>query len=301
MRLASFANAVLFAGLLAVPVAAQRPALSNGTFKQCFEQVRPADLRRVAAFITSDAPDSARAFSKPAALLLEIVGERLRASLGAKPGDLPIAEPSYTKDNTFGAVRVTLFRDGRMAATIVRDTIFSDPANVAGTATLGRLLRAAWDEGERVFWPEKAKGDSASFRISFWAPLPLRDGTPGKAEVSFAIAAFFIALPWVEQATADNSPKPVYPDYPRSHNIEGRITMSFVVDTTGHALMSTMRDVLPFGAPRPVGDMADYYRDFVRAVADAMPKTRFHSATLAGCRFPQEVLLPFDFKLNSVR
>lgn len=286
---------------LASPAAAQKHALSNGTLRECYEAARVTELRRIAGFISSDAQDSARAFVKPAELLLEMLGERVRASLGAKPGDLPIGEPAYTKDNVHGSIRVTLFRDGRMSAVIVRDTLFPDSSHVAGMAKIADILRAAWNEGERVFWPEKAHGDSASFRISFWAPLPKKDGTPDKAEARFAVAAFSIALPWVEHATVDDLPKPVYPDYPRSHNIQGRITMSFVVDTTGYALISTLHDVLPPGAPVPVGEMADYYHDFVRAVAEAMPKGRFHAAVMAGCKFPQRVNLPFDFKLNTVR
>jgi hypothetical protein len=238
---------------------------------------------------------------KPAELLLEILGERLRASLGAKPGDLPVGEPAYTKDNLWGKIRVTLFRDGRMGAVVEPDTSFTDSSHVSGTAAIAKILRAAWDEGERVFWPEKAKGDSASIRLFFWAPLPKKDGTPDKADARFAVAAFSIALPWAEHATADDLPKPVYPDYPRTHNVQGTITMSFVVDTTGYALLSTLHDVLPPGAPVPVGEMADYYHDFVRAVAEAMPRGKFHAASIAGCKYPQRVSLPFDFKLSSVR
>lgn len=301
MQASRLSRVVIALACFASRAPAQRPALSNGTFKQCYEAVRPADLRRVAGFISSDAQDSARAFLKPVQLLLDIVGERLRTSLGAKPGELPIGEPAYTKDNLHGSIHVTLFRDGKMSAALVPDTAFPDSAQGAGTQRIAKILRAAWDEGERVFWPEKAKHDSATFKIFFWAPPPKKDGSAGEADARFAVAAFSIALPWLEHATVDDLPTPVYPDSPRSHNVQGTVTMSFAVDTTGYALISTMHDVLPRGAPIPVGEMADYYRDFVRAAAVALTKARFHPATLAGCRYPERVLLPFEFKLSTVR
>jgi len=291
---------LLGVGCLATAATAQSRPLSNGTLRECYDAALPNDLRRVAGFISSDAADSAPAFVKPAELLLEIVGERVRASLGAKPGDLPIGEPMYTKDNVHGAIRVTLFRDGRMTAVVERDSLFAN-APTDGLERVAKILRGAWDEGERVFWPEQEKGDSVKFRMGFWAAPPNRDGSPDTTHHRFAVAVFSIALPWIEHATVDDLPKPVYPDTPRSHNIQGTITMSFVVDTTGYALISTMHDVLPPGAPVPVGDMADYYREFVRAVAEAMPKGRFHAAMMAGCKFPQRVNLPFEFKLNTVR
>jgi hypothetical protein len=296
MKLVRAALLSAFAIALAA-VSAGAQALTNGTLRQCLDAAPQSEMRRVAVFLRSDAADSAPNFLKPADLLVEILGERLRSSLGAKPGELPIGEPVYNRNNSNGVLVVTLYRDGRLDLTVRPDSGDRDSARVTGTRRLATVLRRAWDEGERVFWPDKLKDDSTQFTIRFWTSGPRRDGSVSNSQPGFAVAVFSLALPWQEPASADVFPLPYYPSTAKEKGIEATITLSFVVDTTGQAILSTVRDVLPFGAPVPVGEMAARYEEFVSAAKSVLPKSRFTPAQIAGCKVQQRVNLPFKFSL----
>ena len=289
---------LLTAALLAWTSAARAQTLSNGTLRECTDAAPAKDLRRVAAFLRSDVSDSAPALVKPADLLVETLGDAVRTFLGAKNGDLPVAEPSFTRRNTDGRLAVTLHRDGTLGTAVPPDSSAADSSRLAGVRLLESILRKSWDGGDRVFWPESARGDSGTFRIEFWKPGPRRDASQPKVETRFAVAVFSIALPWEQPASADDEMQPKYPIRNLDKGIEGTVTLSFVVDTTGYALISTAYDLFPPHAPRPVGEMADFYRDFVRAAAEVLPRARFQPARIAGCKVQQRVNLPFTFKLS---
>lgn len=283
--------------LLAAAPRAGAQSLANGTVRQCSDAASQSDLRRVAAYIRSDAVLSAKPFRQSADLLLEILGERLRGSLSAKAGELPIGEPKFAGFNTEGLIAVSIYRDGRMSAVVRSDSADTDSARIAGTRLAAAMLRQAWKEGDRVYWPDGVKEDSAQFNIHFWKPLPRRDGSERKAQTSYAVAVFSLALPWAEPPSVDSFPKPVYPSESRFKGIQADITLSFVVDTTGFPMISTAHDVLPEGAPVPVGDMADRYREFVRSAAQSLVASRFHPARIAGCKVRERIDFPVTFRL----
>ncbi|MDQ6719028.1 MAG: energy transducer TonB [Gemmatimonadota bacterium] len=289
---------VVFFALLTCATTARAQALANGTLRQCLEASPVKDLRRVAVFLRSDVSNSAPSLEKPADLLVETLGEALRTYLGAKTSDLPVGEPAFTRSNTSGRLMVTLHRDGRLGTAIQLDSAETDSSRIGGIRLLASILRKSWDDGDRVFWPESARGDSGTFRIEIWKIGPRRDASQPKVQTRFAVAAFSIALPWEQPAEAVDEMKTKYPIRNLDRGIEGTIVLSFVVDTTGYALISTAYDVFPPHAMKPVGEMADSYRDFVRAAAEVLPKARFRPALIAGCKVQQRVNLPFSFKLR---
>jgi TonB family protein len=84
------------------------------------------------------------------------------------------------------------------------------------------------------------------------------------------------------------SPKNTPPRYPielRKANIEGDVLAKFVVDSTGHAIMST------FEVIRTHHDL------FTRAVKDALPLLVFTPASIQGRKVAQLVQMPFVFSL----
>lgn len=82
------------------------------------------------------------------------------------------------------------------------------------------------------------------------------------------------------------NPRPRYPETLRSARIEGSVLAEFVVDTSGHVELTTVRII--------DSDHA-LFTDAVRA---ALPRLRFAPAEADGRRVRQWVRLPFEFRLE---
>ena len=135
-------------------------------------------------------------------------------------------------------------------------TLISDlPTTIGGTI------------GER--WPgaERATGRGA--------------GDPG------AGAGNVFTGPQVETAAAlRGTASPRYPDVLRAQGVEGRVTLRFVVDTTGRVEPASVR---------VVASTNDLFAAAARATA---PTLRFTPASVAGRHVRQLVELPFTFELR---
>jgi hypothetical protein len=79
---------------------------------------------------------------------------------------------------------------------------------------------------------------------------------------------------------------PEYPVNARLAGVTDSLVLSFVIDETGAAAMSTARF------------LAGSYRDFKLAVLEVIPGYKFHPAMIAGCPVPQRVTMPFVFSLE---
>jgi protein TonB len=79
---------------------------------------------------------------------------------------------------------------------------------------------------------------------------------------------------------------PVYPPAMLKMRIEGTVLAQFVVDSSGHADVSTFR-VLQNTDP-----------EFIASVKSALPRMKFRPALLNGRRVPQLVELPFSFVIK---
>jgi hypothetical protein len=288
-----FRNAVL-AGtslLLAATALSAQPTRSA-----CLASIPDSALRRVAVFISNDSQDSAPALVKPADLLTEITAERVRKILGAKSGDLPMAEPTLNRRALSGKVRATIHRDGSFSAALPAVAAGEDTAS--GARLLYQALLEAISEGEQVFWPDTAEGDSASFRISYWAPNPRRDGSPRNSAIRFASAVFTMGLPWEEDVSVISMPRPNYPSDGRAGSVQGFLQLGFVVDENGVLDPSSVHDIWPPNIPPPMGLLKEYYRQFVDAAKAATLQAKFKPAIVAGCPVKQRVQLPFDFQMR---
>lgn len=84
---------------------------------------------------------------------------------------------------------------------------------------------------------------------------------------------------------APNSPTPQYPDILRQAGVEGEALVSFVVDTTGRA------DVSSFKVIRATHDL------FATAVKNALPRMRFIPAEVGDKKVRQLVQQPFSFAI----
>jgi protein TonB len=85
---------------------------------------------------------------------------------------------------------------------------------------------------------------------------------------------------------APGNPGPRYPDMLRSANVEGEVLAQFVVDTSGHADMST------FKVLKSTHDL------FTNAVKATLPNMKFFPAEVGGKKVKQLVQMPFQFSLT---
>jgi len=85
-------------------------------------------------------------------------------------------------------------------------------------------------------------------------------------------------------ASPKNKP-PRYPDNLRAANIEGEVLATFVVDSTGRAIVSTFKA------------LKTHHELFTKAVKDALPSLLFTPASIGGRKVAQLVQMPFVFSL----
>lgn len=83
--------------------------------------------------------------------------------------------------------------------------------------------------------------------------------------------------------TAPGSPSPRYPDILKSAGVKGEVVVSFTVDTTGHAILSTLHI------------LTSTNESFAEAVRTALPIMRFIPAQIGGRNVMQLVQQPFIF------
>jgi len=83
----------------------------------------------------------------------------------------------------------------------------------------------------------------------------------------------------------EGNPAPSYPSMLESARIEGEVLAQFVVDTLGHADMST------FKALKSTNDL------FTNSVKNVLPKMKFYAAEVGGRKVKQLVQMPFVFKV----
>jgi len=83
-----------------------------------------------------------------------------------------------------------------------------------------------------------------------------------------------------------NQPAPLYPDEMRKSGIQGEVLAQFIVDTRGHADMSTFKV------------LRATHEEFTYAVRIALPKIAFVPAELKQRKVRQLVQMPFHFCIN---
>lgn len=264
---------------------------------RCVDSLPESDLRRVAAFLVSDAADSSELLAKPANLLVETIAGKLRSLLGAAHDQLPLGEPAVTRRGVGGSVIVTLHRDGSFRGNA--DDGGAESLQGAGIRLIEHAIAALSADGERVYWPDALKGDSIRFRISIAAPFPEKDGTAGEVEARFGSPVFTLALPWGEHVSVKKLSRPVYPLLPIQGMSEGFIVIQFRVDEKGDVDPATIKDLRPPGSPPMLGPLIEYYRQFVNAAKSSITRSQYRPAKVGRCSIPEVVRQPFQFSLSN--
>ncbi len=263
----------------------------------CFANLPANVFTRIPVLIDTKAEDTAAvAILSAADILTQIVTERVRKALGAETGPLPAGDSALNWRQLGGAVVVTAKRDGTF--TFRKDTaVSSDFMQTNGLDLLTRALTESAAGGDRVFWPETAKGDSLSFRQEFASPAVRPNGKLEPLAVRVANPAFTLPMPWFKLAEMTRKPRIDYPIKPQSGLSQGRVILDFVVDTAGKIDPSSVHEYWPEGAKRPVGQDVAYYRSFLAATTRGVATGEYKPATVGGCAINQRVRQSFDFSL----
>ena len=120
-----------------------------------------------------------------------------------------------------------------------------------------------------------APADPAAQRTAANAPVPTTDRN---VHFDFRVRGHAQAYP--------DNPAPRYPDSLQLAKIEGQVVVEFVVDTTGHVEMSTIKV-----------DRSDNNL-FTEAVKAVLPSTRFYPAVVGGRHVKELVTVPYVFAMK---
>jgi Flp pilus assembly protein TadD len=246
----------------------------------------------------AEVPDTGaiRAWRSQVAFLLSDAAPLVRARFAAAGGELGAADSVLRWSPRPERVRVTTLRSGRVRAHPLH-------GDRSARVTAAGLFAAAIDSSLRTgtsafFWPSGLRGDSLVVDVSISASN-LAGPPIGALRPGVQIPLFHLAVPEERPVSViPGSRAPVYPHRARSNGGEATVVGRFIVDTTGRIVPGSFYDVWVSDAPRPRGSLGVFYKEFVSAVADAVPGMRFQPATIGGCPVRQLVQMPFVFKLQ---
>lgn len=269
---------------------------SSASPPNCLTQIPASALTRVPVYLQATAADSqSRKALSGVDLLVQVVASGMRSALGATGDQLPQGDTRLTWHQLDGAVSLTLYRDGRFAWSRVPPSDRMPRYFEPSTELLEEALANARDQGERVYIPDELVFDSLAFVLDYTWPSPGPDGTWQPLVARVGIPVFSLSVPSAKPVVTVRQGRVRYPEDPRQGFAEGSILLQFVVDTTGRADMSTVRDL---SRPQLPPKLEEYYRAFVAAAVSSVKNSVFAPAEIGGCRIRQLVQLPFAFKLR---
>jgi hypothetical protein len=192
-------------------------------------------------------------------------------------------------------VIVTAHHDGAFAWR-KDSTVSAGFMRTDGLDILTRALGESSAAGDRLFWPDGAKQDSLSYRLSFASPRVRQNGKLEPLKVRVANPVFTLMIPWFKDAEMTDKPRIAYP-IKAERTAEGYLTLEFVVDTLGRIPPGSVKEVFEPGVKRMTEAERAYYDSFLASVRRGVPTGKYKPATIAGCPINQQVRQMFDFKL----
>jgi hypothetical protein len=264
----------------------------------CLLNIPDSTLRPVPVYAQAKLVDSTdRPILPGIDLLMQEVAGRVRASLGASADQLPSGAPAVTWRALDGTLDVVVHRDGNVSSAVRKSEDFNR-ADTTAAQLLERALGAVAADGHYfMIWPEGIEHDSVAFRIAMHYPMVSGQGVVGTLSLRQGFPLFFVPVPKEEPVEVERQPKVDYPVWLIDRRVTGGLLLQFIVDTTGLADLSTVKDLWPSSRPRPSGQTRQYYESFRRAIVRALPDARFKPARIGGCKVRQLVQMPFGFDL----
>lgn len=226
-------------------------------------------------------------------IFAQSVGLRLRVLLHERGDTLPAGEPAITwRGITPGTpLVVRMVRNSEP----VYELMAPHADSVAGAMLLA-AAHIASDSGEAPFWPEDFHGDTLVFGVSFALTAAGAMRLPGSGRA--ALPVFSVMFPPETPARPPAHSAPKYPEDLLRMGVTGVVIVTFVVDTTGHPIPASIKDVWAPSQKLPTGELLSYYTEFAQSVFKWIKTAKLTPARLGGCPVPQLVTEPFTFSIT---
>ena len=117
-------------------------------------------------------------------------------------------------------------------------------------------------------------------------------------QTAFAVPVFTAAVPPFSSPRQLEMPSVHYPSIALGSTAFGSVTLSFVIDTTGHVDPQSVTDVWPSNKPRPAEDLLAHYRAFVNEAKRAVVRARYEPARAGSCVVPHRTQQDFVFEIK---
>ena len=287
--------------ILASSASAQAtPTAAMASSRGCLESIPPESFTRVVVSASLTMTDSLR-FAVPAtaANMLQSLVDRVEAASGAKPGVIPQGEPGIPWDSVGRGLLVTWHRDGKLGWRLedARDPL--QPSGVSAALLIAKALDDAQAAGETIMgWPDEFREDSVEMRIGFVRPEIDEKGKAHPIKARVVVPMFSVAAPREKPVRMRKWAAQHYPQRLHELSVEGKVTMQFVVDTTGHADILTIRDISPRHSWETTAAFADFHREFVATAREMIMQARYTPAEAGGCKVRQVVEQPFTWLMR---
>lgn len=267
------------------------PAVSS-----CIDHLPPSVFKRVAVYAYVDLQDSASIpFAQSADNFLQEVVNTVQRQLGSPEGKLPVGEPAVNWRGTDTPLHLVAHKDGRIV--VDRDSL--GVATAAAASLVARAIDSITMFGQ-LEWSADSARDSVRFDIAFVRPVIDSAGHVGMpSHARDAVLVLSVLAPWERSVAMKPGQTPLH--YPRgalNDRYEASILLTFIVDSAGHTVASTIHDLWPKEKPRPTGRDSAAYQSFLDETERAVVKIDFNPAEIGGCRVPQLVRMPFVYSIN---
>ncbi len=261
---------------------------------KCLDTMSVAPTVPFVVYVRADVADSVTGLIGPMAdVFAQSVGQRLRTLLHEHGDTLPSGEPAITWRNISDETPLTvrLVRDSEPVYRLASQHIDS-----VAEAMLLKAAHVAQDSGEGPFWPQNYHGDTLIFGVSFalFPVGPVREAEHGRT----AFPVFSVMFPPGTPAKPIQDSQLTYPEDLRSRGVTGVVIANFVVDTSGHPIPGTIKDVWLPSQKRPTGFLLSYYNEFAQSAFRSLKTATYTPARLGGCPVSQLVQQPFTFSLT---
>lgn len=257
----------------------------------------PSDqLKRTEVYLHATIADSGNsALVVQADLMAQDVAETMRTRIGGTSNELPFGDSVVKPWSVPAVLIVTVHADGSATRRAVSQS---------GDTLATSMLLDAFDNVRKngkalIIWPAGYAADSLVVRLVLWPTALTRDGSMRMIKATHSQFGVFRILEPIEHPALakPNNPIPEYPYSNMVHRVTGSLLLQFVVDSSGFAVPSTMRDMWPRGNPRLTGELGRYYDDFVEATKSAVARWQFYPAAVGSCHVNQTVQLPIQYKI----
>lgn len=262
----------------------------------CLDHLPPSAFKRVVVYAYVDPQDSVSAsFAQSADNFLQELVNKTQHQFGISGDRLPYGEPDVNWRGVDVPLHLVAYKDGRIVV-LHRDSI-----SVVATAAarVARALDSTSTVGQ-LEWSQDSTRDSVRFDIAFVRPLFDSAGNVAMpTHKRAAVPVFSVLAPWEQHAeTKSGQAPPTYPAGTRLQGYEGTVILSFLVDSTGHAVVSTVSDVWPREKPRWTAHDSSAYRSFLKETMQAIGRFEFVPARIGGCPVREFVQMPFVYGLR---